>query len=162
MRFPPAFVLALLFSASANAAVYTRAELVEAPVSVDLGEGAKVSLQASIWKDQMPKVSTPGVTLRRPGYQIRLTLGAGVSRPSPQAATERVIVRPVWVYLVHESEVWGRSLIGVERVDTEAYLVRNGPAWPTGISVEVVVRFVDRDGKEHLVRSGPVSAEAVY
>ena len=32
-------------------------------------------------------------------------------------------------------------------------MVRGGPAWPTGIKVDVVVRLRDKDGKTYLLRA---------
>ena len=154
-------IVASLLSVPAMAETMSSSQIDSVPASVDI-DGVAVTLQVSIWKDLMPRVHVPGVVVRKPGYQMRVTLNAGASRMSPDATKTRVQVRPERIWVIRGKEVWEGSFSQAERSGVEEYSIRNGPPWPAGGTVDVVVRFVDSNRKAHAVKVVGVGVEAVH
>jgi hypothetical protein len=65
---------------------------------------------------------------------------------------ESLRAAPVW--LIKGTEVW-KSPVPKMRSRGPMFnaTVRNGPAWPTGIKIDVVVRLRAKDGKTYLLRA---------
>lgn len=154
-------MVACLLPAPAMAESISASRIEDIPTSVDI-DGVAVTVQAVIWKDMMPRVSVPGVVVRKPGYQIRVTLNAGASRMSSDANKTRAQVKPERIWIIRGNNIWEGSLSQAERSGVEEYSILNGPAWPAGGTVDVVVRFVDSKKKSHAVKAMGVSVEAVH
>lgn len=144
-----------------QAASVARADLDVAPQRVEI-EGSPVLLQVSLWKDLMPKVTSPGVIMRRPGYQMRISLLGGAGKPSPSPEKARAVMRPERIYVLRDNEVWEGNFSLAQRIGAEEYLLRGGPSWPHGITVDVVVQFTDQNGKPYLIKAVAVPVEAVH
>lgn len=150
-----------LLSAPVMAESMSTSRIDDIPASVDI-DGVAVTLQVVIWKDMMPRVSVPGVIVRKPGYQMRVTLNAGASRMSPDPAKTRAQVRPERIWVIRGKDIWEGNFSQAERTGIEEYAIRNGPPWPVGGTVDVVVRFVDSNRKAHAVKAVGVGVEAAH
>lgn len=154
-------VLAFLLPLPVQATMFSREQIDSIPAAVSI-DGVEVTLQASIWKDLMPKVTSPGTVVRRPGYQMRITLKAGAGRMSPDSTKTRVVVRPDRIWVVRGKDIWEGNFAQASRDGVEDYVIRSGPPWPHGTAVDVIVRFLDDKGTAHLVKTLSVPVEAVY
>jgi hypothetical protein len=102
--------------------------------------GAKITAQASIWRDFMP--TTPPTTN---GSELRGAVDLVPVDPTFQASTPSKL----FVWVVHGSEVWIGTLTheGVGSSGGQRYTCAGGPRWDTGSKVDVVVGIPD--GKHH-------------
>jgi hypothetical protein len=68
------------------------------------------------------------------------------------------------VHIIHEDEIWTPPLININREDDQVeIIVQNGPRWPEGADVDVVLNFiVEMDGRLHSIRESDVEIEAIY
>jgi hypothetical protein len=68
------------------------------------------------------------------------------------------------VRIIHEDEIWTPPLVNMNREDDQVeIIVQNGPRWPEGADVDVVLNFiVEMDGRLHAIRDSDVEIEAIY
>ena len=104
------------------------------PTSAIIG-GHPFELQVDLWRDFMPVAPPDGQPL------------AVVVRLPDQLAT--VSVEHIWV--MFGDQLWSAD---AERVPgTQDWVARGGPKWGPGVSVDVVARMREADGREVLVRA---------
>ena len=142
-----AVVLGLFASLSCGKlTVGTPADLLAAPTSVTI-DGQAVVLETFLWRDFMP-VSPPDgkplVAILRP---VRADNGA-----SPAG----VRIDEVWV--MFGSETWNHTITEERVANPPAQthyeaVARNGPKWGPGVNVTVVVRLIDAQFGDRLLRA---------
>ena len=125
----------------------TIAQLRAAPVTVTVG-GVTMTLRTHLWRDFMPGVTRPGRRRPKRGLLASIKVVATDAKAIPPG----LVADTVW--LIKGDEVWTSPLKEVRRRGPGLdVMVRNGPAWPTGIKVDVVVRLRDKGGKSYLLRA---------
>jgi hypothetical protein len=119
-------------------------ELTSAPTRVVAG-GKSLTLTASLWRDFMP-ISPPDGKPLIAVMQVRTDDGSPV--PAGIAADTS------WV--IYGDEVWSSFVEPRPRSETGPIyevIARNGPKWGPGVTVDVVVRLRDSDGRVVLLRA---------
>lgn len=121
------------------------AELEAAPMTVLLN-GQEVILTPYLWRDFMPPVPVNG----RP-----MIAAFQVGSADSTALADAVTIDAAWV--VNGDEVWAGT-VGEGRYaqPTRVYyqvVMRGGPKWGPGITVDAVVRVRDSKGEAHLLRA---------
>ena len=68
------------------------------------------------------------------------------------------------VHIIHEDEIWTPPIINMNQKDDQVeIIVQNGPRWPEGAELDVVLNFiVEMDGRVHSIRESEVEIEAIY
>ena len=128
-----------------------------APDTIEI-DGVAFQLEAEVWRDFMPTAFPDEATRLKesatdPGRPMTATLRirAGNSRQIPPG----VKVDVGWVIL--EDQIWeSRALEDLPRDSARRQItvyLRDGPKWPPGARVEIVVRVVDTAGVAHLLSS---------
>ena len=119
-------------------------DLATAPTRVVLA-GKSLSLNASLWRDFMP-ISPPDGKPLVAVLQVRTEDGSEVP----------ATVRADMVWVLNGADTWA-TLPREERSRQETapvyeLVVRDGPKWGPGITVDVVVRLHEAGGRESLLR----------
>jgi len=112
------------------------------PRSLDLG-GKTLVGETFLWRDMMPSTE----------LGVRGLIVAFTVRASDKTALPTGLVCQK-VSVVKGSEVWTTTAIEHRRDDTSfGAVVRNGPAWEVGSTVDVVAEFVDSAGNRYQLRA---------
>jgi hypothetical protein len=115
-------------------------------------EGREIRLDVFLWRDFMPMADTK--------LQGTLTLRTVQGDRLP----DRVAIDRVWV--VNGDRVWETQPTGEERnnpPELNEAIVRRGPTWEVGSSVETVVQLRDRlTGQTYLLKGANAVIEATY
>lgn len=123
-------------------------ELRGAPTAITINEqGAAVVLDAAVWRDFSPGGTDPSYR----GLIARLALRAG-GAALPRGA------RIEFVWVVWRDTVWPSH---VRSFDDGQYWVGDGPEWPIGSNVDVVVRYRDAHRPSRLLRTAERSVAQV-
>jgi hypothetical protein len=134
--------------------LFTVFELASAPTRVSVA-GKSLTLATSLWRDFQPIAPADGRPLVAV-LQVKTDDRSDVPR-SVQCDT-------VWV--LNGAETW--SAVPREecsRADTAPVyelVARNGPKWGPGISVDVVVRLRDAEGRPFLLRAAKQVIQATF
>ena len=115
-----------------------------APQTVSVS-GTTLRLWAYLWRDFMP-------TVGRRGAKKGLLVNIKVAPVDAKAIPEGLVAETLW--LIKGTEVWTSAVKEARsRGPVLDATIRNGPPWPTGIKVDVVVRIRAKDGKTYLLRA---------
>lgn len=142
-----AAVLGLFASVSCGSvAVGTTDDLLAAPVSVTI-DGQSVVLETFMWRDFQPIAPPDGqplVAILRP------------VRPDNGASPAGVRIEAAWV--IFGAETWNPAITEERFANPPAQthyeaVLRNGPKWGPGVNVTVVVRIVDSQNRDRLLRA---------
>jgi hypothetical protein len=120
-------------------------ELRAAPLSVTLA-GKVLVLEAYAWRNFEPVIPEGG-----PPLDAALRITTADASPVPTT------IRADAAWLLFGDEVWATEVAEQHnRFPGAAYfevVARNGPHWPTGASVDVVVRVSEVGGRRYLLRA---------
>ncbi len=107
--------------------------------------GARIVLRATAWRDVMPSVA------REPGSDLMINLILSETRGAALPAALRV--DSAWVR--SSRGTWAAAPSREPRPTSGTALdlmLRGGPAWPVGTSLDVLVRAIDAGGGAHYLR----------
>jgi hypothetical protein len=143
--FSAAVALVALAACADTIAPLPPSELRSAPLSVTLA-GKELVLEAYLWRNFAPSVPLEGPPLQA---ALRITTADGTPVP------DNIRADAAWV--VYGDDVWATPVAEeLSRFPGSAYfevMARNGPHWPPGASVDVVVRVREVGGRDHLLRA---------
>lgn len=139
-----AAVLAGCGGASPGSPTPLPTDLASAPTRISIA-GKTLTLDASLWRDFMP-ISPPD------GKPLGVVLQVRTDDSSPVPAA----IRGDMLWVLKGSDTWS-AVPREERSRTETsplyeLVARDGPKWGPGISVDVVIRLLDGNGRTYLLR----------
>jgi len=111
-------------------------------------EGLNFMIKANLCRDFMPSTPPDG----RP-------LSASISLIEVDSLDIKQGIDAVYIWVIHEEEVWISQLFNRQSWDPPYKLVRtawNGPKWGPNVTVDVVVGIMDPQYDLHLIREEDV------
>lgn len=115
--------------------------------------GVRLVLQPYLWRNNMPVVGSSD-----PAMLGALTLKTVNGEPLPAG------LRLGRVWLLHDRQTWTGQFTDEEypdQVGAIEKMFRDGPPWPAGIRVHVIVQVLAPDGSVHLLRASGVEVHQV-
>ncbi len=115
----------------------TAAQLRAVPLSLGVS-GKTLKGETSLWRNLMPTVTDPGLPAPNRGVIVSFKVKAEDSGVVPGG------LRAEKITIASGEEVWASTAIEISS-DENSFggVVRNGPEWAVGSSVDVVVTFRD-------------------
>ena len=115
----------------------TAAQLRAVPLSLGIS-GKTLQGETYIWRDLMPTVIIPGDPTPKQGIIVSCTIKSDDTAAIPAG------LRAEKITVTNGEEVWASNTVEIRSDETSfGGIVRNGPEWAVGSSVDVVVTFRD-------------------
>lgn len=150
-------VLALLAGCSGGsvAPLPTAAQLRAVPLSLGVS-GKTLKGETFLWRDLMPTITEPGSPAPKRGVIVLVTVKAEDNTVLPSGLSAEKLT------ITNGDEVWASSEVEL-RGDANSFggVVRNGPEWAVGSSVDVVVDLRSTEGTQQLRAVGQI-VQGVY
>jgi hypothetical protein len=125
----------------------TAAQLRAVPLSLGVS-GATLVGSTNVWRNMMPTVILAGEPAPKTGVIVSFTARASDNAPIPGG------LRAEKITVTNGDEVWASTEVEI-RSDEAAFggTVRNGPEWPVGSALDVVIDFRDSIGGTYQLRA---------
>lgn len=125
----------------------TVAQLRAVPLSLGV-PGATLVGSTNVWRNMMPTVILAGEPAPKTGVIVSFTARASDDKPIPGG------LRAEKITVTNGDEVWASAEIEI-RSDENSFggIVRNGPEWPIGSALDVVIDFRDSTGGTYQLRA---------
>ena len=125
----------------------TAAQLRAVPLSLGVS-GKTLMGETYVWRDLMPSIVNPGEPAPKRGIIVSCTVKATGSAAVPAG------LRAEKITITNGEEVWASTEVEA-RSDEGSFggIVRNGPEWPVGSSLDVVVTFRDSTAGSYELRA---------
>lgn len=125
----------------------TAAQLRAVPLSLGIS-GKTLQGETYVWRDMMPTIVIPGEPAPKRGIMVSFTAKASDSTPVPAG------LRAEKITVANGDEVWASTEVEVRSEENSfGGVVRNGPEWTLGSSVDVVISFRDSAGGLYELRA---------
>ena len=125
----------------------TAAQLRAVPLSLGVS-GTTLVGSTYVWRDLMPKVTLVGEPAPKTGVIVSFTARASDDKPIPGG------LRAEKITITNGQEVWASAEVEIRSDEgTFGGIVRNGPEWPVGSALDVVIDFHDSTGGSYQLRA---------
>ena len=125
----------------------TAAQLRAVPLSLGVS-GKTLTGETYVWRNLMPRVTLAGEPAPKTGVIVSFTARASDNTPIPGG------LRAEKITVTNGDEVWASAEVEIRSDETTfGGVVRNGPEWPVGSALDVVIDFRDSTGDTYQLRA---------